>query len=63
MFAKLMFKFSTEASTLTMSPIKIKLIETSLHYVPKYGWNDRAIHAACSALDLSPAAHRIVSPF
>ena len=30
--------------------------------MPKYGWNDRATHVACAELDLSPAAHRIVTP-
>lgn len=45
------------------SQLKQTLIENSLAYVHKYGWNDRAIHAACVALDLSPAAHRLVSPY
>jgi ubiquinone biosynthesis protein COQ9 len=54
---------TTKTSTSSSNNIKEKLFETALHYVPKYGWNDRAIHAACGMLDLSPAAHRIISPF
>lgn len=45
------------------SQLKQTLIENSLAYVHKYGWNDRAIHAACAALDLSPASHRLVTPY
>ena len=45
------------------SQLKQTLIENSLAYVHKYGWNDRAIHAACAALDLSPAAHRMLTPY
>ena len=48
---------------LFFATLKDKLIENSLAYVHKYGWNDRAIHAACATLDLSPAAHRLVTPF
>lgn len=59
----LVFRFSTSQASSSNLNIKSKLIETSLLYVPKYGWNDRAIHAACGILDLSPAAHRIISPF
>ena len=46
-----------------MSGIKDKLIENALANVHKYGWNDRAIHAACVALDLSPASHRLITPY
>ena len=53
--SKLLAKFSTI--------LKDKLIEQSLAYVHKYGWNDRAIHAGCAALDLSPASHRLISPY
>ncbi len=45
------------------SQLKQTLIQNSLAYVHKYGWNDRAIHAACAALDLSPAAHRLITPY
>jgi hypothetical protein len=45
------------------SVLREKLIENSLCYVEKYGWSDRAIHAACVAMDLSPASHRLVSPY
>lgn len=48
---------------LRFSSIKDKLLENSLAYVHKYGWNDRAIHAACVALDLSPASHRLITPY
>ena len=46
----------------TFSTLKDKIITNALANVPKYGWNDRAIHAACASLDLSPAAHRIITP-
>lgn len=42
---------------------KHELLLTAITYVPKYGWNDLAIHAACAIHDLSPAAHRLVSPY
>lgn len=47
----------------TFSTLKERLILHSLANVHKYGWNDRAIHAACVELDLSPAAHRIITPY
>jgi len=43
--------------------IKQRLLENSLSYVHKYGWNDKAIHAACATLDLSPASHRLITPY
>jgi hypothetical protein len=43
--------------------IRIKLIEHSLHQVHKYGWHENAILAACAALDLSPASHKLISPY
>jgi ubiquinone biosynthesis protein COQ9 len=45
------------------TPLKTRLIDNSLAYVHKYGWNERAIHAACAALDLSPASHKLITPF
>ena len=45
------------------SPLQLKLIEHSLPYVHKYGWTDKAILAACSNLDLSPASHRMIRPY
>jgi len=56
MIKKILFRFSE-------SSIKTKLIETSLEYVPKYGWNTKPIHMACTLLDLSPAAHKIITPY
>ncbi len=29
----------------------------------RYGWSERAIHAACVAMDLSPASHRLITPY
>jgi hypothetical protein len=43
--------------------IKQRLLENSLSYIHKYGWNDKAIHAACASLDLSPASHRLITPY
>lgn len=45
------------------SKLQEKLIENSLPFVHKYGWSDNAIHAACSNMDLSPAAHRLIKPY
>ena len=45
------------------SQLQLKLINNSLPYVHKYGWTHNAIHAACSAMDLSPASHRLISPY
>ena len=45
------------------SQLQEKLIKNSLPYVQKYGWTDNAILAACNNIDLSPASHRIITPY
>ncbi len=42
MLKRIIYTFTSSSS------IKTKLIETSLEYVPKYGWNVKPIHVACT---------------
>lgn len=42
---------------------RTRLLENSLGYVHTYGWTERAIHAGCVSLDLSPASHRLITPY
>lgn len=54
----LMFRFTSAVSTYQQT-----LIETSLPFVHQYGWSDAAIHQGCQKLGLSPASHRLISPY
>jgi len=54
----LMFRFTSEASNYHKT-----LIETSLPFVHQYGWSDAAIHQGCQKLGLSPASHRLITPY
>lgn len=39
------------------------MIKNSLPFIHKYGWSDNAIHAGCQKMNLSPASHRLISPY
>ena len=54
----LIFRFSS-----TMTAYQTNLIENSLPFVHQYGWSDSAKHQGCQKLGLSPASHRLISPY
>ena len=43
------------------SNLKQSLIDTSFTHVNTYGWNERAIAAACLDLNISPASQSILN--
>jgi hypothetical protein len=41
--------------------LKLKIIEQTLEHTKSYGWNSRAIVAACTENNLSPASQGMIS--